>query len=89
MPDLSFETHHACSDVDYFQVNVGDYTVACDRGRWSCGCKGFQFRNMCKHVKEAQTIRCSWSSEWSDEEAKDDGKCPVCGNDTIVYRSAV
>lgn len=29
------------------------YTVSrTARGRWSCTCQGFQFRNTCRHIKE-------------------------------------
>jgi hypothetical protein len=95
MPDLTVIHYRGCQDLDYFQMTVdgskgNKYVVSCNRGRWSCDCKGFKFRKTCKHVEEAQKNKCGWSQEWNDEEAVVKGGdyvCPKCGGETFVYKS--
>lgn len=45
----------AHSDVKTFKIkgSKGDeYIVTIGNGKYNCTCSGFQFRRMCKHVKE-------------------------------------
>jgi hypothetical protein len=51
----------------------------------ACGCKGFQYRGACRHLKVIEE-RCQWSG-LSDipqtDEQRDVHECPVCGGRTI------
>lgn len=98
---LSIETRLGCEDLNYFQATIEgsaqDYKVYCERGKWHCDCKSFQFRGSCKHVTEASKKRCTWSDD-HDCEAKivpvDDehplGKaCPKCGGPVFSYKVGV
>lgn len=51
----AFQTREvATRQVRLVKGTKGDvYTVATENGKTTCSCSGFQFRGMCRHVKDA------------------------------------
>ena len=67
-------------------------------------CKGFQFKQDCKHIHFAYENACMYNPQYNDGKANpplkpveyergpgflSDGKCPACGGPTVVVRRAV
>lgn len=67
-------------------------------------CKGFKFRQDCKHIRYVWDNACLYNPQWKEEGGPNtlkpeydttvpgflaDGKCPVCGGPTVVVRRAV
>jgi len=98
MADFTFQTFYHCTSVDYQQFQIkgskGDtYTVSLGPKTKTCTCKGFQYREHCRHIAEAQRNRqCGWMQFVHGGEPKVvDGKkvCPECGSDITSARWAV
>ena len=72
--------------VTYAKHNPGPYQM-----NWNCGCKGFQFRGTCKHVKLAEDMRCGhgWEAAAGSPAQYPDGKCPCCGEKAVPVRVAI
>lgn len=94
MPDFTYMNFYACQDINNYVTkihgNTGIHTVRYDNGKWSCTCDGFKFRKTCKHVRQAD--KCDWCQEWDGGEPKiidGDKKCPKCGGEIFIYKSAV
>lgn len=51
----------------------------------ACTCRGFTFRETCKHLTEAERDRCKWIAEF--EEGID--YCPHCGNPSDVWEEEI
>ena len=52
-----------------------------------CGCKGFEFRGNCKHLREAVDSLCSWTTESDLKQSPQQemmAECPKCGAETVA-----
>lgn len=87
-------------DVQKFTSSDGSEEYTCTYGahnagpyqmNWSCTCKGFQFRKTCKHVKQAEDLRCGhgWEAAAGSPADYPDGKCPSCGKRPVPVRVAI
>lgn len=103
MPDLTTETRRLCKGNVFWQKRVegsqGDtYTVLWGPAGpdapfaygWHCDCKGFQFRQQCKHVAQAEAERCTAGEDAfvGGPGLGDVDKCPMCGGDTEIIKIA-
>lgn len=52
------------------------------------GCKGFQYREECKHMDQAMAMLCLWNQHHDGGEVVDE-KCPKCGGAVGYYRALV
>jgi hypothetical protein len=97
MPDFNVEAHWCCETVRHWQATVEGHLV-----HWGplppqasvgygmiCDCKGYRFRGTCRHVKQAETMRCGWQAFVHGDEPTEDGKCPRCGGPVTAERYAV
>ena len=73
-------------DVYHVQMQGPERTPICE-------CKGFQYREDCKHINMAVEKICGWHQQWGDEtqtkQQNEDKVCPKCGGPTIFVRVMV
>jgi hypothetical protein len=99
MPDLTTETRRICKGNTFWQKRVagsqGDtYTVLWGptpggpyQYGWHCDCKGFQFRQSCKHVAAAELERCTAGEDaFAGGPGLDSETCPKCGGETTIIQ---
>lgn len=78
------------------------YTVTMAGMSAHCTCKGFQFKQECKHITYVYRNACLWNPQWYDgnpdptirpkeyiEPLITGEECPVCGGPTVPVRIAV
>ena len=92
---MQTEIFRQCVSNSHWERKVGQYLVSFGRTfkgnydyDYSCDCKGFKYRGKCKHVEEAQNLRCGWHEQFVTGEVIDE-KCPACGNETEAVTCAV
>lgn len=94
MPDLTPVTMYRCSSC-YDTLTVsgsrGDKYLVSAEG---CSCKGFRFRQNCKHYEQWRKNVCGWDELYSDEIGERDQqgvikKCPKCGRSVQAYQCMV
>lgn len=99
MPDLTIEYYWVCSDYQRFHhVTEKGYEVDIDPDSLqyaTCTCAAYKFakkdrfgQKTCKHIAEAEKLRCTWSQQF-DEGHPIDGTCPRCGKEVISVGVAV
>ena len=79
-------------ETTYASESTGEtYNTRFSRGDWTCNCKGFQFRENCKHVKAAEMERCTygWGAAAGSPEHFETNTCPKCKGPTTIVRVAV
>lgn len=104
MPDFTLETYAQCKSASFFMAEVGGYeqTLGGERHWPYCTCPAFKFRKTgstrfggrqvpkpCKHIVEAEKLRCGWHEAHSDEVQTEKGVCPRCGGPTEYIQMAV
>lgn len=91
LPDLTLIHVQECCSLDgiqTFQLGSKPYrvTVSADETHDNCECPGKKFHGTCKHVAEARSKCCWWSSMYSEEaqtpQQQMEMRCPKCGGDT-------
>jgi hypothetical protein len=88
MPDLTIEIYPMCSQMERYERADCGYYQEYFRGQWHCTCPGFKFRKTCKHVKVAESVRCTWHGAY-DEPQEKEGECPHCGGPTVYVQVGV
>jgi hypothetical protein len=103
MPDMIVQTARWCAQNEAFTMTVhgssGDASYLVTYGthipgpygaNWNCTCPSFRFRKNCKHVRLAETRRCSYGWEAAAGAPSNMGEsCPECGGPTKVMTYAV
>ena len=96
MPDFNIESHWCCSTARHWQATVDGHRVAWEPLPPSanvgyglvCDCKGYKFRRTCRHVVQAESMRCGWQAFVHGGEPVD-GRCPRCGGEVTAESYAV
>lgn len=92
MPDMTLETFFNCQTAEEFSIEVQGsktYTVSFGPSKegsdWHCTCDAFKYGKgkYCKHIKQAEPLRCGWMQYVNGGEPVQKGHeyfCPKCGN---------
>lgn len=103
MPDLSIEYHYTCpSNISWATTIVGskgdEYLVTYhgeNYDPWQCTCPGFKYHNTCKHIKQAEKLRCGWNWEayagnrGEPKEGPTGKLCPICNEEVQIVKVGV
>ena len=99
-PDFTILHARVCASVMEWRGTVGTHEVKWGKApaswpyamRYTCDCKGFQYRSTCRHVHEAAALRCNWGADalsGSPSTPNPDGTCPDCGGPTVPIQIGI
>jgi len=96
MPDLTPITGRWCESNERGQVRIKSlrsgktHSVHFDQYGYSCTCLGFRFRHDCRHIHEAEKLRCRYGWEAACGSPVEMGAvCPRCGGPTVAVKVMV
>ena len=51
--EIPFSDSNTYSYVELYESHItNNYTVKCDGNKWSCTCKGYKYKKLCKHINK-------------------------------------
>jgi hypothetical protein len=101
MADLTTMTGVTCQTNIEWETLVGKHTVNFGKlfGRdfrlqqtingYTCTCKGFTFRGVCKHVEQVRSQRCGWNPGADPGLRPEGDTCPDCGAPLVAMSVGV
>ena len=88
MSDLTIVIIQQCRNENSI-FKFGGYTqTGIGTEQPTCTCKGYKYKRMCKHIREAQDRLCQYHEQIHGK-PRVDGICPFCGGSTEYVKVGV